>query len=370
MERVLVTLSNRLVKKEYDVTILLTDTEDSMKDELDPAVSLIKKPYKEHFGRKLPYLRHRLYDDGMWETRAKPEQLYRYYIGNKTYDAEIAFFRGLCVKIVSGSMNRNAVHLAWVHNDFRKARGYQNNFSDMKQVSEAYRRLDRVVCVSKEAKTGFCEVIGDTGNLEVVYNMLDVERIRTLAETAEGRLIPPARLRLAVVARLEDKAKGQLRLIRTVSKLRGEGESISLTVVGGGEDEKTLRQEILQNDAQEYITMTGSLRNPYPYIKEADLLVCSSYYEGYNLTVAEALILGTPVISTDCTGPGEILDGGRYGMIVENSEEGLYRGLKAFCSDPDLLETYRNKAKERQDFFSEERIFQQIETILERKENG
>ena len=110
--------------------------------------------------------------------------------------------------------------------------------------------------------------------------------------------------------------------------------------------------------------MTGMQKNPYPYIKDADLLVCSSYYEGYNLTVAEALIIGTPVLSTDCTGPREILDGGEYGMIVENSDEGLYNGLKRCCDDSALLKKYREKAKLRHDFFDEDRILKQITGLL------
>ena len=361
MERVLVTLSNALTKKEYNVTVMLTDEKDDLKDELDQRVRLIKKPYKDHFGKKLPYLRHKFYDDGMWEKRAAPEKLYEYYVGDEEYDVEIAFFRGLCVKIISGSANRNAVHLAWVHNDFRKAGGFQNNFSDREQVKKAYSRFDKVICVSNEAKEGFLETVGDTANLSVIYNMLPVGRIRTLAaQTAETRL-KDARLRLVTVARLEDRAKGQLRLIRAVEKLREEGKDVSLTIVGGGEDEERIRRLISDSGLSGCIEMTGERKNPYPYIREADLLVCSSYYEGYNLTVAEALIIGTPVLSTDCTGPREILDGGQYGMIVENSEEGLYRGLKELCGDPGLLKKYTEKAKERTDFFDEERILSQIE---------
>ena len=59
-------------------------------------------------------------------------------------------------------------------------------------------------------------------------------------------------------------------------------------------------------------------------------MVCASYFEGYNLTVAEALIVGTSVLSTRCAGPCEILDDGKYGLLVENSEAGLYNGIKAF----------------------------------------
>lgn len=364
MERVLITLANRLIQNEYDVTILLLDTDETLRSELDPKVRVINKPYKDHIGKSIPFIRHKLYDDGMWETRTTPEKLYQYYIGDEKYDVEIAFFRGQGVKIISGSTNKDAVHLAWVHNDFRIAKGYQNNFSDMKKVYNAYSRFDHVVCVSKEAKEGFIETIGNTGNLTIIYNMLPVKKIIEKAEEDAPVILGRGKLRLINVARLEDKAKGQLRLISAVSRLHAQKKDISLTLVGGGRDEERMKDEIKKRGAEDYIEAMGEMKNPFPYIKNADLLVCSSYYEGFNLTVAEALILNTPVLSTRCTGPCEILDNGRYGMIAENSEEGLYLGLKEFCDHPELLKEYKEKAKERMDFFNEERILQQITDLF------
>jgi glycosyltransferase involved in cell wall biosynthesis len=84
----------------------------------------------------------------------------------------------------------------------------------------------------------------------------------------------------------------------------------------------------------------------------------------FSAALAEALIIGTPVLSTDCTGPREILDGGNYGMIVENSDEGLYNVLKRCCDEPALLKEYREKAKLRHDFFDEDRILKQITGLL------
>lgn len=360
MERMLVTTANRLAAHGYDVTVMILDDITELKDELDERVTLRRKPYKTHLGQKIPYVRHKLYDDGMWETRATPRQLYEYYVGGERFDVEIAFFRGMCVKIVSGSANKDAAHLAWVHNDYRRACGYQNCFRTMGEVYEAYRSFDHVVCVSKEAQTGFEEVVGDTHNTTVIYNMLPIDDILRKADEPASITINKATLHLVIVGRLEDKAKGQLRLIDTVARLHDEGKDVSLAVVGGGNDHLKIKTRIDEKNASSYIFMTGMQKNPYPYIKDADLLVCASYYEGYNLTVAEALIIGTPVLSTECTGPREILDGGKYGMIVENSEEGLYNGLRKCCDDPAVLKEYREKAKLRLDFFDEDRLTQNI----------
>ena len=367
MERVLITLANSLSRAGNEVTVMTLDEGSDLGDTLDSGIRLFRKEYKKHPGEKIPFIRHKLYDDGMWETRAKPAELYRYYVGDEQYDVEIAFFRGLPIKIISGSTNRSSVKLAWVHNDFRKAKGFQNNFSDMRQVFDAYSAFDHVVCVSEEARQGFLEIVGDTKNTLTVHNMLPADDIRKLSKAALPKDYRKSAFHTVIVARLEDRAKGQSRLISAVAKLHDKGADISLSIVGGGNDERLLRREIKDKNAAAYITLEGEQKNPYPYIAGADLLICASYYEGYNLTVAEALILGVPVLSTDCTGPNEILDGGKYGMIVENSEQGLYDGLKQITDDPQLQTRLRDKAKERQDFFCEENLLRQITDLFKRK---
>ena len=365
MEKALITLANRLCESGYSVTVMILDDITELGDTLDDRALLLHRPYKSHPGSRIPYIRHKLYDDGMWETRAGAEKLYQYYTDGEKYDVEIAFFRGLSVKIISGSTNKDAVHLAWVHSDFRQAKGYMNNFRDIKEVNRAYSRFDRVVCVSEQARQGFIETVGDTGNTLTVYNMLPAAEIRELSQKPAERSIRRAKLHLVIVARLLDRVKGQLRLISAVAKLRKEGESISLCIVGGGSDRDLLQKEIASKNAGSYIELVGEKKNPYPYIKEADALVCASYWEGYSLTVAEALILETPVISTDCAGPAEILDHGKYGMITENSDEALYEGIKRFCREPGLIDKYREKARERQSFFDEDKTFRQITNLFE-----
>ncbi len=365
LEKVQVTIANALCKKGYDVTIMALNPENDFKEELDSMIHYIYKPYKSHkIMSRIPYIRHKFYDDGMWERRASPKTLYKYYVGEEKYDVEIGFFRGLSVKIISGSTNKESVKLAWVHNDFRKASGYMNNFNNMKEVYNAYSRYNKVVCVSKQAEEGFIKVVGDTYNLTTIYNMVPIREILELSLQQQLVETKKAKLNLVLVGRLLDSAKGQIRLIDVVSRLHNEGNDLSLTLVGDGPDRKIIEQEIELLKAKDYIYMVGSQSNPYPYIKMADLLICASYFEGYNLTVAEALVLDTPVLSTNCTGPNEILDNGKYGFIVDNSAEGLYNGVKKILQNQSILNDYKNRAKERLDFFNESKILNQIEDLF------
>lgn len=365
LEKVQVTLANKLSEMGNDVTILLLEPVFELQSQLNSKVKVKYKKYKKHVGEKVPYVRHKFYDDGMWETRTSAKKLHQYYVGDEQYDVEIGFFRGLPIKIVSGGMNRNATkYLGWVHSDFRKTNGYMSNFRLRENVREAYGKLDEIVCVSQEAETGFKEVLGDTGNLRTIYNILPVAEIIRQSQQNPKIKVSKSELHIVLVGRMVNSVKGQERLVTSVIKLHEMGYKISLALVGGGIDEDRIKEEIIKRNALSYISMCGNQMNPYPYIREADLLVCASYYEGYNLTVAEALILGIPVLSTDCTGPKEILDYGKYGMIVENSTEGLYEGLKKIVENPELLLEYKKKAIERRYFFDEDKILNEITNLF------
>ena len=357
-----VTLANALNRKGYAVTVMTLNPEDSLRCDLDDEVEYIYKPSKQHIGNKIPYIRHKFYDDGMWETRATPEQLYRYYIGDRKYDIEIGFFRGLSIKIISGSTNPKSVKLAWVHSDFKKCAGITNNFKSFEKAKQAYSMFDKIVCVSKQAKTGFDEVIGLSDKSTTVYNLLPINEILSQANA----VCPGNRKGLTIlsVGHLVD-IKGYDRLLAVTNTFTKNGYDFDLWIVGEGAEREKL-QKYIDDNRIDNVTLFGQQSNPYSFMKHADLYVCSSRYEGYNLTVAEALICGCPVLSTECTGPTEILDNGKFGMIVENSEEGLYNGMKAFFDNPSLLDEYRQKARERIDFFNEERILNQIESLFEK----
>ncbi|MBR4762541.1 MAG: glycosyltransferase [Clostridia bacterium] len=357
LERVQVTLANALADKGYDVTVMVLENRLDLKNELDRRVHLIYKPYKPHkVMRRIPYIRHKFYDDGMWETRATPKKLYKYYIGNEKFDIEVGFFRGLAVKVISGSTNKASKKLAWVHSDFKLCGGVTNNFKSLEEVKIAYSKYDSIVCVSHQTEKSFNEVIGLQGKTVTIYNMLPVEKILSAAQ--EPINIEKNKFTVLSVGHLTE-AKGYDRLIEAVKRLNQNGFDFDLWLVGYGEDEDKLKEYAKENELNN-INFLGYQKNPYKYMKAADLYVCSSRYEGFNLTVAEALILETPVLSTDCTGPAEILDGGKYGMLVDNSTDGLYNGIRSFLSNTDLLDAYCQKAGLRKPFFDGENTYKKI----------
>lgn len=360
LERVQVTIANQLAERGHDVTVMMFNPVFDQRDALSDKVRFIYRAPKKHLGQKIPYIRHTLYDWGLWETRASARQLYDYYVGKERYDVEVAFFRGRAVKIISGSRNPDSVKLAWVHSDFTKCKGITANFADIEAVKKAYAVFDRIVCVSKQAEKAFHERIGLSDKTLTIYNPIPVEEVRK--KSLAPCPFEKKRFTIVSVGHLYH-VKGYDRLISACCGLSRSGYEFDLVIVGDGEERENLEKLSKELDFKN-LTLAGKQQNPYPYMREADLYVCSSRYEGYNLTVAEALVLGVPVLSTECAGPCELLDNGSYGDIVENSEQGLANGIKRLLDDPGRLSGLKAKAEQRAGFFENAPVYSKIEELI------
>ena len=99
------------------------------------------------------------------------------------------------------------------------------------------------------------------------------------------------------------------------------------------------------------------------YMSQCDCFVCSSRTEGYSLVIAEAMCVGLPVISTRCAGPEEILEGGKWGVIVDNSTDGLYEGMRQMLID-NKTEEYKELSLERAKSFDIEKTMSEVYSVL------
>ena len=118
--------------------------------------------------------------------------------------------------------------------------------------------------------------------------------------------------------------KGYLHLIRSCKKLKNNNARFHLTILGEGPERERLMRYIDESGLKEHVTLQGAVANPYSWMKRADVIICSSQYEGLSTVVQEAIILGKPVITTPCGGMKDLLGESEYGMIVESDEDGLY----------------------------------------------
>ncbi len=122
---------------------------------------------------------------------------------------------------------------------------------------------------------------------------------------------------------------------------------VKLLLVGDGSERKSIESLIEKLNIKDKVILTGFQNNPYPYIKNARLLVLSSDYEGMPNVLIESLALNTPVVSTDCpSGPNEILTGELSKYLVEvgdiNELSNLMKSvyLNTYTIDENLLKKF------------------------------
>jgi glycosyltransferase involved in cell wall biosynthesis len=169
------------------------------------------------------------------------------------------------------------------------------------------------------------------------------------------------------VGRLE-KVKDFPTLLRALALLRERREA-RLLILGEGSERPMLERLVSEFDLKDHVRLPGFVDNPFAYMARADLFVLSSIHEGFGNVVIEAMACGTPVVSTDCpTGPGEILKGGSYGVLVPVGDaEAMARAIARQLDHPSPADTLRARARE---FSAEASATAYIRLIETARESG
>lgn len=363
MERVLVNYANLYVKYGYDVTVInFTHTDPDLKEQIDKNVHYydmyVPVPHILHASvwdilkgnfRILPWIK--------WIQFHSAQYLYKKYI-HEFYDVEVGFCGSPAIKIIGGSSNQKSQKIGWIHgdniyNDVPQAGGFR-------KAKKIYTEIDKIVCVSDVAVADIKKVFNRTSKIYKVLNPNDVDKIR---ESAKKTVDRSERITFVCVGRVVNEQKGFDRVLSAVSKLNKEGYLFDVWIVGDGFDLPKLEAQKRENQLNN-VVLWGKQSNPYKYMNAADVFICSSCFEAYGMVVSEALILAKPVISTNTEGPAEILQGGKYGMLVDNSTDGIYGGMKRVLDDKKLIEELKTKAISGKDRFDPELTLEELERVF------
>lgn len=296
--------------------------------------------------------------------KLSPHLVAKMLFAKNHYDIGIAFVEGFATRIVGATDLNFNQRIAWVHVDPIERDYADTYFRSIDEEKAYYCKYNKIVCVSESVKASVKKKFGVDLPLMVLYNPIDKDNILQKANEfyLEKRT---EKFSLVSVGRMEEQ-KGFERLIRIISVVRENYDiDCGLTILGDGSLKCSLQELIKTLRLEKHVDMPGFQTNPYPYIKNADLFVCSSIAEGYSLVVAEALVLGVPVIATNCSGPNELLENGNYGFLVDNDERSLLNGIVNILSDEEKLEAYRQKAVVRSIWFDLEQTIASIEEIFD-----
>lgn len=349
-EKVLVNLVNNLDKSKYDITLMTI---------FDCGVnkSFLKKEIKyKYIFKKLFYGNVTLF------KLFSPGFLYRHFIKDE-YDIVVSYLEGNTTRILSGCPCNETKKLAWIHVEMDEATRF-HPYRSKKECIECYRNFDKIIGVSESVIDSFKKHLGAWDNLCVKYNAVETDYIRRCSNEIIEFEFDKNSLNLVSVGRLIEQ-KAYKRLLSIHKRLIDEGENVRLYIIGEGAEKNMLEEYIKKHNLSDSAFLLGFKENPWKYVSKADLFVCSSLKEGFSTAVTESLIVGTPVVTTLCSGMREMLGDSEYGLIVENDEDSLYMGIKSLIEDKALLEQYNKKAKERGNCFSTHKTVKEVENLLD-----
>lgn len=224
-------------------------------------------------------------------------------------------------------------------------------------VSQTYRRHDAVVGVSRGVKEDLVSMFPPLrGKVRTIYNGVPLDEVReqSASRQAPTRADAAAPYHVVAVGRLE-AVKDYATLIDAAALLDDPG--IHFTILGEGSEHGALQRRIDARPSRSPVTLAGHIDNPFPVIAGAGAFALTSVRESFGNVLVEALCLGVPVISTDCPhGPAEILDAGRYGLLVPVGDAAaLAAAVRRLAYDGRMRERLAADGPARADAFSLER---------------
>ncbi len=351
-ERVLTNLVNHMDQEKFDITVQTLYDVGIYQDKLREGIRYIGGHKRYYRGNTVVM---KLFS---------PKRLFKQYV-KEDYDVIVSYLEGPPARVVAGCTNPRTKLISWIHIEQNSLKYASKCFRSQKEAIDCYNKFDKIVCVSETIKADFNRIFNLNKPIEVVYNVVESEKIiENSKEKIEDVTFDKEKVNIISVAKLM-QTKGYDRLVNVTKRLIDEGYPIHVYIVGKGEERASLERQISHLNLTENWTFVGFTSNPYKYVKSADLYVCSSRREGFSTAVTESLIVGTPVVSTNCSGAYELLGyNNEYGIVTENSEEGIYHGIKQML-EGDKLSFYKQKAIERGKEFNAEKTTEIAEKTIQ-----
>ena len=351
-EKVLLNLVNNMDRTKFDITVMTLFDYGVNRQFIAPHIK-----YKT-------WCKNMVRGNSYFIKLFTPSRLHKMII-KEQYDIEVAYLEGPCARVISGCEDKDTKKVAWIHIEQHGAKQSSTSFRSIKEAKECYNKFERIICVSEMVKKCFGESLSINKPVDVYYNTNESKKILEMSkENVENNIILKDEINIIGVGKLLEK-KGFDRMLRITKKLVSEGYPIHLYILGIGPKENELRQYILEHKLKNNATLLGYKTNPYKYVSKCDLFLCASHAEGFSTAATEALIVGTPVCTVDVSGMKEMLgENNEYGIVVENSEDALYRGVKDLIDSKEKLDYYREKAKERGKDFNTYSTVKAVEDML------
>ncbi len=357
-ERTLVNFLNQADYSKYDIDLCVVANDGVYFKEIPRSVKITILFNSVLLVRILAYLQKKIGFYGLFKRVISKKIAGEYDVAISFIDSnftDLLFF-------IKGAKKR----VAWVHTSYSS----YNNFSKFykresyreKLKKYRYSRLDTIVFVSNDSMNEFKTVFGEFSDMRVVYNVLNVKGVIEKSKAFEvGRSDV---LRFVAIGSLIP-VKGYETLIRAVSIIINNGKHIQLQIVGGGFLRSELGKLVEELGLQSVVEFIGFVPNPYPYLAASDVFVMSSVSEALPTALCEAMILGKPVVVTNCSGCRELVAEGRYGLMAEPDSQSLADNMTQYADNQSVVDYYTQQSKIKSKEFNDSVILKSYYSIFE-----
>lgn len=337
---------------EYKVTLLLFSKTGAYLDELPPTVRVVETdgPFRL-FGKSQSEYR------GMDAIKRTCLALICRFFGRDTavrlmrkrqpvvggYDCAVSFLNNGPKEVLYGGAQDFVLYcteadrkVLFLHSD------YDRSGSHYPANDVAVARFDAIAACSEGCRRAFVAALPALAEKCVaVRNCHRYDEIRRLADAEEVRYDTDA-IHAVTVARMTPR-KGVDRAIRALAAARQAGHPLVLHVVGDGPKRDSLQQLAEELAVTEWVIFHGEMSNPYPYIKQADFMLLTSYHEAAPMVIEEARCLGVPVLSTEIISTKEMVTEAQAGWVCDNDQAAIDEMLCRVLADRDGLAAVKHR---------------------------
>lgn len=300
---------------------------------------LKKRQFKMFFGRALGILNSKVFlkknnikgiNSVDIEYSFKYTKRYLPRIGNGTYDLAIGFT--IPYYIIQEKVEAKT-KLAWIHTDYTKIPG------DTKSENKLWNRFDYIVSISDSVTQAFVEkypLLKD--KIILIENILTKQFVKEQSKliSVGSEMIRDGDEKIILSIGRFTYAKNFDNIPAIADILKKNGIAFKWYIIGYGDQEKNIKEQILKYGVSENVIVLGKKSNPYPYINACDVYIQPSRFEGKSVSVREAQLLEKPVIITDYPTAQSQLNNGVDGIIVPLDNEKCAKSIIEILEDHEL----------------------------------
>ena len=223
--------------------------------------------------------------------------------------------------------------VAWLH--------FDSNIVDLDSRfnNPFYQKMDKIVCVSRSLMENFSKAYPELSDkMDYCYNFMLYDLIKEKALENQEIEYPKDKFVCLSVCRLAG-VKALVRGISALSKVMKEHKEVVWYIAGDGPERSNIEKAIVTHGLEDQIILLGNQSNPYPYMKNAHLVLNVSYHEAAPMVFLESKALGTPVFATRTSSVSDLLDDKYDSFVCENSEEGIYEQFAWLMNNKHYVES-------------------------------